>query len=152
YTRLFELVDAVNATSNYQAGVEALVDVENWMRTLAAVQVMGIEDCYGLLHPHNLYACKPAGGRWKLLLYDNDYIFVGDPARRPFHTRPPAHRGGAARRVGPPPFTRAYLRALRDAARGPLVSVANFMRTNYAVMQANGLGAAERPPSAPFPL
>jgi len=41
YTNLFQLVDAVNTTgTNYTAAVEAIVDIEQWMRIAALEHII----------------------------------------------------------------------------------------------------------------
>ena len=33
---IFALIDAANATTNYQSGIESVVDIDNWMRACVA--------------------------------------------------------------------------------------------------------------------
>ena len=83
FTNLFALVDAVNSPSNtYTAAVEAVIDVEQWMRTFAAEHVACNWDSYGYGNGQNMYAFKPDGGPWKMMIWDMDVALssVGDPA------------------------------------------------------------------------
>lgn len=145
YARLFALVDAMNTpgTTAYTAAVEALVDVEQWLRVFAARRIVADWDGYGYNRGKNQSAYKPQAGRWKMLLWDLDFSLgggsdssdsslfsVGDPT--------------IDRMYQHPPFRRVYLRAFYDAANGPLLGAISgpVMDATYAALQANSISAA----------
>lgn len=75
YTNLFQLVDAANTTGDgYQAAVESLVDVDQWMRIFALEHVVGNWDSWGNNNGQNMYAYKPPNGRWQLFIWDLDIV------------------------------------------------------------------------------
>ena len=154
FTPLFGLVDAVNSPSNtYTAAVEAVADIEQWMRTIATEHIVGNWDSYGYGNGQNMYAYKPAGGRWQLLIWDLDVAIseVGDPATADLFklTNPyfPTFNGDPAvvdRMFRHPKFARAYWRALQDAVNGPLLS-SNFnalLDAKEAAFAASGIAVA----------
>jgi hypothetical protein len=131
YRSLLDLVEAVNVSGPAEAYTESVtrvVDIEQWMRTMAIRHVVGDWDAYGYRRGKNMYAYKPPGGRWVLLHWDIAFSFgLGDGTRadlfdvRQFSGRldPVTHR-----KYQHPPFRRIYLQALQDAARGPLTAEA----------------------------
>lgn len=144
YQTLFDLVDAAapnqtdSSVLNSPAALAAQVDVENWMRTIAMERACGNSDTYGYLASHNMYAYKPPSGLWRLVPYDFDYLAAGyindllnGPAGAPEVTRMMNH----------PAFKRAYLRGLRDAAAGPLQSLAynDFIERTLRALKNNGV-------------
>jgi hypothetical protein len=144
YTRLFGLVDALNTpgTDAYTEAVEAVVDVEEWLRVFAVRHVVGDWDGYGYNRGKNQFAYKGATTRWKLLLWDLDFSLGGGsdgPTTDLFGANDPV----ISRMYQHPPFRRVYLRALYDAAQGPLMSSRSgpVMDATYAGLLANGIGA-----------
>ncbi|MEW6156102.1 MAG: lamin tail domain-containing protein [Verrucomicrobiota bacterium] len=138
YETLFDLVDAVNTrdAAAYTRNVEALVDVENWARIFAVEHIVGNVDSYGFSWGHNMYAYKPARGRWTMFMHDLDYSFnaggsMFDGIEDPNITRLLTH----------PPFLRAYLRAMQDAIQGPLVATRlnAFLDANDAALRGNNV-------------
>ncbi|HXJ76774.1 MAG TPA: lamin tail domain-containing protein, partial [Candidatus Dormibacteraeota bacterium] len=130
FTNLFELVDAVNSPSNtYTAAIDSTVDIEQWMRTFASEHLVGNWDSYGYGNGQNMYAYKPQGGRWKMMIWDMDVSLgnASDSATSdlfkftnpyfPFFNGDP---GTVDRMYKHPKFVRAYWRAIQDAVNGPL--------------------------------
>jgi hypothetical protein len=140
YTNLFKLVDTVNTTATgdaYTRQLAPVIDVENWLRTYAVEHIVGNNDSYAYGGGQNMYAYRPAGDTWKLLIWDIDFAFASlAPDSDLFSV------GG--RNIGPdlnhPPFRRLYWQALQDAAQGPLVAAkANaVLDAKYAAITANG--------------
>jgi hypothetical protein len=130
FSNLFELVDAVNSPSNaYTAAIENVIDIEQWMRTFATEHLVGNWDSYGYGNGQNMYAYKPSGGRWKMMIWDMDVSLgnASDPANADLFklTNPyfPSFNGDFAivdRMYKHPKFVRAYWRAIQDAVNGPL--------------------------------
>ncbi len=145
YTRLFGLVDALNTpgTDAYTEAVEAVADVEEWLRVFAVRHVVCDWDGYGYNRGKNQFAYKGATSRWNLLLWDLDFSLGGGsdgPQTDLFTVNDPV----ISRMYQHPPFRRIYLRALYDAAQGPLLSSRSdpVMDATYAALLANGIGAA----------
>ncbi|MBM3839602.1 MAG: hypothetical protein FJ398_16860 [Verrucomicrobia bacterium] len=142
YTNLFNLVDAVNATgAAYTPSVESHIDVEQWMRIFAVEHVVGNWDSYGNNNGQNMFAYKPPQGPWQLLIWDFDIVLgLGGYADGPTTSLFKAVDPVITRMNSHPPFRRAYWRALRDAANGPLQDLAlnALLDAKYAAFRANG--------------
>lgn len=145
YTRLFALVDALNTpgTDAYTEAVEALVDVEQWLRVFATRRVVADWDGYGYNRGKNQFTYKPEADRWKMLLWDLDFSLGGGSDSETsslFNVSDPT----IDRMYQHPPFRRVYLRAFYDAVNGPLLSSRSdpVMDATYAALQANGIGAS----------
>lgn len=142
YTNWFKLVDALNApAASYFDGVEALVDTDEWMRTFAFEHMVGNWDTFGYVTGGNMFAYKGKSGRWVLFPWDLDISFVANPPGSDlFQCDDPVLQ----RMNSHPPFRRAYWRALRDLANGPMsaAQVNAFLEPRYAELRANGLGVA----------
>ena len=126
YSSFYDLVDAMNAgaagSESYERGVTTLVDVEQWARVFATRRIVGDWDGYSYSRGKNQFLYKPKDGKWRMFLWDLDFslgggsnsagsgIFDGinDPVISKFYSHPA--------------FRRAYLRAMRDALDGPLLS------------------------------
>ena len=141
YDSLFALVNAMNARDeSYADQVRALVDVDQWMRVLTVEHMVGNWDSYGYQRGKNMFAYKPNGGRWQLLMWDIDFVMSaqGNGADGSMF--------GAAdpvinRMLNHPAFARAYYQAMREAADGPLVAanVEPLLDAKYAGLVANGI-------------
>ncbi|MBI2948881.1 MAG: lamin tail domain-containing protein [Verrucomicrobia bacterium] len=150
YTNLFNLVDAVNASNAiYTASVESQIDVEQWMRIFAVEHVVGNWDSYGNNNGQNMFAYKPRLGPWQLLIWDFDIVLgLGGYADGPTTSLFKAVDPVITRMNSHPPFRRAYWRALRDTAHGPLQDPAlgALLDAKYAAFRTNG--AAVTSPNA----
>ncbi len=148
FNDLFELVDAVNSPTNtYTASVEAVVDIEQWMRTFAVEHIVGNWDSYGYGLGQNMYTYKPSNGRWKMIMWDVDVALLDPPTTDLFKLTnplfPPVNGDPAVvgRMYKDPKFVRAYWRAVQDAVNGPLQStnLNAFLDLRYAAFIANGV-------------
>ena len=73
YSTLFQLMDTLLTTSTgaqYTSKIEALIDVEEWMRMAAIERLVGDWDTWLNGGGQNMYAYKPKNDRWKLLKWD----------------------------------------------------------------------------------
>ncbi|MBC8002669.1 MAG: lamin tail domain-containing protein [Opitutaceae bacterium] len=142
YSSLFNLVDAVNSTNstNFTANVESLVNVDEWMRVFAVRHVVGDWDGYGYNRGKNMFSYKPRQGKWHMLLWDMDFALGdGDGATTGlFNSR--GEDTGLQNLYNHPPFRRTYLRAMQDAAEGPLVDANLFpiLDATHAMFLGNG--------------
>ncbi len=141
YTSLFALVDAVNAqgSPSYTANLEAIADIDEWMRVFCLEHLVGNWDSYGYWRGKNMYAYKPAFGRWIMLPWDIDFVLSasGDgPTTDVFG----ANDYLIFSMYFHPPFARAYYGAIYDAVNGPLRDEAfqPLLDAHYAALLANG--------------
>ncbi|MBI2927958.1 MAG: lamin tail domain-containing protein [Verrucomicrobia bacterium] len=145
YESLFALADALNTPGDaaYTAQVEALADVEQWMRIFALEHIVNNFDSYGHMLGKNMYAYKPPGARWQMHLWDLDWLLhisnrLGlTPESSLFDSEDPT----ILRMYQHPPFRRAYFRAVQDALKGPLadLKVNDYIDAKYAALVANGV-------------
>ncbi len=143
FTNLFTLVDAMNAPQPepYRARVADLVDVDRFMRVLAAERIVGNWDSYGYSRGKNMYAYKPEDSGWVLLPWDIDFVLNmggNSPTDSLFGSNEPL----LDRFRAFPEFQRAYWRAMEDAVNGPLqaATLAAHLDPKYNGLLANGVG------------
>jgi hypothetical protein len=160
---VYALLDAFNVTNSqgFTDGVDALVDVEQWMRTLAVERAVGNWDSFGFVNDQNMYFYKPSGGKWRLCIWDMD-LLLGMRAGEPTFGVPsqvwtsPANHSifshlvdvytFSGLTVSPPeirflknpPFARIYLRSLESLIEGPMLRMNDLLDTKQAVFAANG--------------
>jgi hypothetical protein len=154
YTNFFRLVDAVNGTGpNYTAAVEALVDVEEWMRIFAVEHIAGNWDSYGYNRGKNMYTYKPENGKWAMMMWDIDFVFsagADGPQTGMFNSI--SGDSGLQNLYNHPPFRRAYYRAWYDAVNGPMVAttVGPVMDAKYNALLANGVSVSDPGPGKTY--
>ncbi len=148
YTKIFNLVDAVNATGPepFNTLTARLIDAEEWMRIFAFEHIINNFDSWGHEIAKNMYAFKPLGGKWQLYAFDLDWLMLVSPL----------YSGNYANGNGPlfiaedptvvrlynhPPFRRAYFRAVKDAVNGSLLNAKSdpVMDAKYQWLVANGV-------------
>jgi hypothetical protein len=146
YSELLKLVAAVNNPDpeEFIAQTRALVDIDEWMGAIALRHVVGDWDAFGYGRGKNMYAYKPANGKWTLMHWDIAFAFgLGDGAQQDLFATIEAV---TERMMATPEFRRSYLRALSEAANGPMVA----SRVN-AIIDAKFLGLAQNGISAESP-
>lgn len=143
---LFALVDAMNATTNYQAGVESVVDVEHWMRTFAMNDLASFWDAFGNPNAKNTFLYKPRADTWKLMCWDFD-VGLGvfnDPVNASlFDVNDPT----VARLYRTPAWVRLYWVALQEALDGFFKTgtgtrIDALLDAKYAAFRADNLALA----------
>lgn len=157
YTNIFDLVDALNATSPepYTSRTEALVDLEEWMGILATEHIIVNFDAYGHVIGKNMYAYKPTQGKWQLYMFDLDWLMLTAVNFRSsfaassaplFDSEDPT----ITRMYNHPPFLRAYYRAVQKAVDGPLLSsnCDPVMDAKHSSLVANGVTFCDGSPLA----
>ena len=121
FTNLFELVNAINSSSDYVNKLLQLADVEQWMRVFAYHRILGNWDSYTFSVGQNMFAYKAAGRRWVLIPWDIDFVLgLGNGATDPLTV------GGQdpvanSKLYEAPAFRRALWRAYTDAVNGPML-------------------------------
>jgi len=141
YTNLFALVDAANFSglgTNYRRQLEAVVDVDNWLKTYAVEHIVGNNDSFAYGGGQNMYSYKPVGDTWKQLIWDIDFAFASQgPTGDDLFA-------GIGRSCGidlaEPAYRRRYWEILQDLANGPLVAakVNPVLDAKYNALVSNG--------------
>lgn len=117
FSDLFTLVDAANATLNYQDAVEAVVDVENWTRTFAMNDLASFWDAFGNSNGKNTFLYKPRSDGWKLYSWDFDVglgVFNDPTNAGLFDANDPV----VTRMMRNPTWLRLYWEALQEGMDG----------------------------------
>jgi hypothetical protein len=118
FTNFFALITAANSrTTNYQANLLNVADVDQWMRMFVLDACLGNWDTWGVGNSQNKYIYYQPGGRWNILPWDMDWVLgAGDGTNRQLF-------GGQDDNVNFmfdwPAFRRMAWRAYRDAVDGP---------------------------------
>ncbi|HMJ64130.1 MAG TPA: lamin tail domain-containing protein, partial [Candidatus Binatia bacterium] len=148
YTNAFNLVDAAstatNGWTNFVAKMEALVDMEQWLRIFGVEHAVGNWDSFGNRNSQNMYGYKPEFGKWQLLIWDYNIILGNSGSDGPTGDNLFQYQTADTNMVkiyDAPPFRRAYWRALKDVADGPMnnANVDPVMDAKYAAFAANGI-------------
>jgi hypothetical protein len=146
FKNLFALIDAANTplSGPYTENMEAVADMEQWMRTFAIEHAVGNWDSFGHQNAQNMYAYKPMQDRWKLLIWDFN-IVLGNSSSYELNLNTLSQYNYADRAMGSiynnPAFMRTYLRTLREIALGPMVktNVEPVMDARFAAFKASGI-------------
>jgi len=148
FTNLFTLVDTAIAPTNaaYVQNLDAIADVENWMRTFALEHALGNWDSFGYRNQQNMYAYKPERGRWSMLIWDINIIFGGGTRGTPIATNENLFEidtGDVAMNAiySVPVYRRAYWRALEEIANGVFLNVKAdpVMDSRFESFEASGV-------------
>ena len=142
FSDLFTLIDVANATTNFQAGVESVVDVENWMRTFAFHDLCSYWDAFGNPNTKNTYLYKPTAGRWTQFTWDMDVglgVFY-DPTNDPLFPATVDPKIDALQAFAP--FRRIYWRTISEAFATFYsgAGVTTQLQRKYDALAANGIG------------
>ena len=147
YEGIFAVADAMNLPLGrlYDARVNALIDIEQWMRTMGTRRIVGDWDGYGYNRGKNTYTYKPVRAPWNLLLWDLDFS-LGAGSRAATHGLFDQINDAVLRDrfFVHPRSRRAYWRALEDAVNGPLVAGNHepMMWAFYDALASNGVAVA----------
>ena len=154
YTNVFTLLDAFNAYNapDYARIVNSVVDVDQWLRMVAANHAAGNWDCYGIQNGQNVFGYVSPQRRWQLFMFDFNIVLGNRISWGPGENLEATPETGWEKLYGAtglPEFRRRYWRALKELVNGPLqASVCNpLLEAKYAAFQASGIGAA-----SPLPI
>ena len=139
---IFTLIDVANATVNYQAGVESVVDTENWMRTFAFHDLCSYWDSFGNPNTKNTYLYKPLAGRWTQFTWDMD-VGLGvfnDPTNTDLFPATVDPKIDALQAFAP--FRRIYWRTMHQALATFFsgAGVTTQLQRKYDALTANNTG------------
>jgi hypothetical protein len=145
YTNIFAIIDAANAPDNATRAnaLNAIVNMEECMRIFAVRHAVGDWDSIGSQNEQNMYGYKPLAGGWTLFIWDMNIVLGNSgswgPGQELFTVN--GADGPMQRIYSNPPFRRAYWRALREIATGPMDStrINPILDAKYAAFQANGI-------------
>lgn len=153
YTNVFTMFDAINAYNHpdYTRILNGLVDVDQWLRVVAANHAAGNWDCYGVQNGQNVFGYVSPQRRWQLFMFDFNIVLGNRIAWGPGANLETTQEAAWERMYGAsgkPQFRRLYWRALKELANGPMQSsVCNpLLDAKYAAFQANGIGATTPQP------
>ena len=147
FTQVQNLVQRMNAATNYEANVEQAIDPEQWARTFAIRKIIGDWDSFGYNRGKNMYMYRPPiEGRWKLITWDMDFL-LGNGAG----TSEPLF-GGIDPAVNTflayAKYRRMYMKAFRELVDGPFTNefmdpildeTFNLLRTNTSVADPSSI-------------
>jgi hypothetical protein len=130
YADVFALIDAANSPAGQLLTdrVQAVADVEEWMRTWAVRHSLGDWDFFGSQNAQNSYSYKPDYGRWQVFVFDMNIILGNSGSWGPgqnLFTVNSSQPGDPvmAKLYAHPPFRRMYLRALKEICLGAMVDI-----------------------------
>jgi hypothetical protein len=127
YSEFYKLLDAVSPASAPTAGtfadtsaIDAVANIDQWMRSFAVQRVVGNWDSYGWERGKNGYTYKAPTGRFEMMTWDIDFtVGVGGRAATDanlFNTTDPR----VAAMYATPLYRRFYLRGFYDLINGPM--------------------------------
>ncbi len=134
YSQFFRLVDAASPQANPNvtpvdvSAVQAVANVEEWMRIFACQHTVGNWDSYGYRRGKNSYMYLNGDGRYEILTWDIDFTvgLGGDGTTQSFitySTAPDVNVCTDPRIIAmwdAPAIRRMYFRAFKDIIDGPL--------------------------------
>ena len=150
YHELFQLIDTANLveTNGYAVKMDALIDVDEWMRIIAAEHYVGNWDSFGYSDGSNMYFYKPLQGKWRLCIWDMDIglsQFSDAASTDIFVTRNSfgnLQMDTVTRRFfSHPQFRRAYLRAMDEIVNGIAPRLPDLVNAKNAAFSRNGVTA-----------
>lgn len=120
YQSFYDVLTAFNSTldSNYFARVDAVMDVEQFCRTLALRRYFRDWDSYGMFTGKNGYMYVPKAGKFKYLAWDMDASCMGDTNEGLFTVGYDLTLSNKFYTV--PAIRRAYWRGFQDLVDGPM--------------------------------
>ena len=150
FTNAFSLIDAANSygTPNYEANMQNIADMENWMRVFAGNHAAGNWDSFGAQNSQNLYGyIGQLGTKYSLLMWDFNIVLGNSgswgPGANLFTVN--GQDPNMSNIYNTPVFRRMYWRALQELVNGPL-TVANsgpLLDAKYTAFVANNLNVED---------
>jgi hypothetical protein len=155
-TTIIDLMRRADATgADYEQDLLEIIDMENWMRTFALIDLASFWDAFGNPNWKNTYLYKPDGGKWVQFTWDFD-VGLGvfnDPTNQALF---PGNVDTNIRRMyQTPAFVREYWRAMEESLgsffSGPGVSsILELKRAAYQAAELNFTSPFS--PSGPYNL
>ena len=120
-TTILELMRRADATGpDYEKGLLEIINMENWMRTWAMIDLGSFWDAFGNTNFKNTYLYKPRDSGWVQFVWDMDVGLGVDRRDPPTQALfPPVLEGNGVenlkRMYETPAFIRAYWRAMEES-------------------------------------
>jgi len=136
------MVRADDTSADYEERLAEIIDMDNWMRTWAMIDLGSFWDAFGNTNYKNSYIYKPDGGKWVQFVWDMD-VGLGVDGRDPPTQAlfPPNVDANLRRMYETPAFIRSYWRAMEEAL-GSFYSgagVTPLLESKRVAYQAAGL-------------
>ena len=155
-TSILDLMQRADATGpDYEEDLLEIIDMDNWMRTFALIDLASFWDAFGNPNFKNTYLYKPDGGKWVQFTWDFDVglgVFNDPPTQALFPGNVDAN---IQRMYQTPEFVRSYWRAMEQSL-GSFFSgggVTSRLESRRAGYQAAGLSfTSPFSPSGPYNL
>ena len=155
-TSIIDLMQRADATGpDYEEDLLEIIDMDNWMRTFALIDLASFWDAFGNPNWKNSYLYKPDGGKWVQFTWDFD-VGLGvfnDPINQALF--PTSVDANIRRMYDTPAFIRSYWRAM-DESFGTFFSgsgVTPRLESKRVAYQAAGLSfTSPFSPSGPYNL
>ncbi len=145
FTDVFSLVDAASSSGapNYEANLENIANMENWMRVFSANHAAGNWDSFGAQNSQNLYGyIGTQGTKYSLFMWDYN-IVIGNGSWAPGQNLFTINGADSNLQniYNDPKFLRMYWRALGELVSGPLNPAvsAPLLTAKYNAFVDNGL-------------
>ncbi len=137
------MVRADHTGPDYRERLSEIIDMDNWMRTWAMMDLASYWDSFGNTNYKNTYLYKPEEAGWVLFLWDLDVGLGVDSRDPPDQALFPSNVDANLKRMyETPAFVRSYWRAM-DEALGSFYSSAGvtpLLEAKRAAYTAAGLG------------
>jgi hypothetical protein len=142
-TSILELMRRADDTGpDYEARLLEIIDMENWMRTWAMIDLGSFWDAFGNTNFKNTYLYKPRESGWVQFVWDMDVGLGTDSRDPPNQALFPSNVDANLKRMyETPAFIRSYWRAMQEAL-GSFYSgaaVTPLLERKRAAYQAAGL-------------
>ena len=142
YSGLFNLITAVNNSTERTTRLPFLADMEEWMRVFVFNRMLGNWDSFGFNSGQNMYLYTPLGQPAKLMPWDVDFV-LGE-GNNPNDALWGGHDSRLNQLFDLPMYRRMIWRAYIDAINGPLLPE-NYLpqvEARRAALQKNGVNLA----------
>ncbi|HXG48477.1 MAG TPA: lamin tail domain-containing protein, partial [Methylomirabilota bacterium] len=144
---VFDLINAANTPTNgweaFNTAMEAVANMEQWMRIFAVHHSVGDWDHFGSQNSQNMYGWRPRGGKWSLMIWDMNIVLNNSGSWGPGQNLFLVNSQDAImpRLYQSPKFRRMYLRALREICLSAFETnrVNRILDAKYAAMLASGI-------------
>jgi len=164
YTNVIAIINAANVPTNnpaYWENLSGLIDVDEWAHIFAVEHAVGNWDSVGNRNAQNMYAWKPDGGKWKLMIWDLNIVLAAAttpdtpsatatpspnsqflPVGNLFQTQSDQDTNGMKFLNQYPPFRRIWWRAYKELMIGsnaPFATAVNICNAKYSAMTNSGI-------------
>ena len=150
FTEVIALTEAADNPNRdtFLAGLEARADTDQWLRTFAIEHAVGNWDSFGNRNAQNMYAYKPKGDKWKLVIWDFNIVLGNSGSDGPSGDNLFQYNvgdRGMGHLYADPTYQRAYLRHLKAIAEGPMMNAAlvnPLLDARFAAFKASGVSVS----------